>query len=159
MHPSDVSDNVSPSTRGGSHHHEVRLESLTGRFPKGNQFIKMRRNVRATSVAGWSEKRGMGEYLLVVILVLSTILLVPIALDMPDTADTLTVSKFSALLDQKLAENIKPVVGQVKIIEEKLETEVSEREAREEQRRAAASSIHVALGASAKPRLCLPSFC
>ena len=129
MHLDDVSDSVSPSTRGGSRRHGAKIVTLTGRSPKGDRIFRMQCKERVSSVAGWSERRGTGEYLLVVILVLSTISLVPIAFDMPDTEDAL-VLKISALLDvkfdQNFEQNLKPVVGQVKAIEEKLETEVAE---------------------------------
>ena len=122
-----MSDSKSSSSWGGSQHQR---HDKVNTMPVKNQIVKKLRreqtNVRAEKMAGGSEKRGnSGKYLLVIILVMSTILLVPITHDMPDSKDQDLIAKLGDLLDTKLDKKLDPVLTKVNDLETKIETEVS----------------------------------
>ena len=129
MRNQDVSDTKTPNTWGGSQclHRDTITQARNVNKNTKNQAVMAQLNVRATEKAGWSEKRGnLGEYLLVFILVLSTILLVPVTLDMPETQDSQSLlAQFGSLLDTKLDKKLDPVLTKVKEIDDKITTEVS----------------------------------
>ena len=125
MKSQDVSESKTSPSWGGSHSQHI---DVVNTMPIENiKNVKDEINVREERMAGWSEKRGnWGKYLLVVFLVSSTILLVPITHDMPETNDQdVLLNKIEGLLDRKFDVKLDPVLTKIAEVENKIDTEVT----------------------------------
>ena len=112
MISSDVVSSSSTPTRGGSHRHSVSRVYETGTVLKEGKGVIMKSNVRARSVAGWSEIRGKGEYLILVNLMLCMMAPVLVDCDMNITKEELEKS-LTSCIEKTLSVQIAPIQSDI----------------------------------------------